>query len=115
MPDGDQWRRTPAAGAPGWRGEFPAHGAFEQPLLVEVRSVVARDRSVVRSLSSRQIEHDLVDIAPAPTFRRIVALDHGMAGGVEMRRRMLVGGIVAAADMAAGTADAQVQPAAAGF
>src|SRR5262249_32847232 len=40
-------------------------------------------------------------------------LDHGMAGGMKMRRRMLVGRIVAAADVAAAAADAQVQPAAA--
>src|SRR5207249_3979703 len=43
------------------------------------------------------------------------ALDHGMAGGVEMRGRVLVGRIVAAADMAAAPADAQMRPAAAGF
>src|SRR5437868_6836349 len=69
----------------------------------------------MRRLALREIEQHLVDIAPAPAFRRIVAFDHGMAGGMEMRGRVLVRGIVAAADMAAGAADAQVQPAAAGF
>jgi hypothetical protein len=36
-----------------------------------------------------------------------------MPGGVEMFGRVLVGGIVAAADMAAGPAEAQMQPLAA--
>src|SRR5262245_55397918 len=78
-------------------------------------SIIAWDRPLLRRLPFRQVEQHLVDIAPAPAFRRIIAFDHGMAGGVEMRSRMLVGRIVAAADMAAGPADAQVQPAAAGL
>ena len=75
-----------------------------------MQSVVARYRSVVWSFSFRQIEQHLVDIAPAPAFRRIVALDHGMAGRVEMRGGVFVRGIVAAADVAATAADPQVQP-----
>src|SRR5689334_11945224 len=59
-------------------------------------SVIARDRPLLRRLALGQVEHDLVDIAPTPTFRRIIALDHGMTGGVEMRSRMLVRRIVAA-------------------
>src|SRR4051812_44196331 len=76
-------------------------------------SIVARDRTVVRCLPRRQVEHDFVDIAPAPALRRIVALDDRMPGGVKMFGRMLVGRIVAAADMAAAAADPQVQPRAA--
>src|SRR3954453_14066518 len=82
---------------------------------VERGSVVARYRSVVWSFSVRQVEQHFVDIAPAPAFRRIVAFDHRMGGGMEMRGRMLVRRIVAAADMAAGTADPQMQPLAAAF
>src|SRR5882757_4809840 len=69
----------------------------------------------MRRLAFRQVEQHLVDIAPAPTLRRIVALDHGMGGGMEMRGRVLVRGIVAAADMAAGAADPQMQPLTAAF
>ena len=76
-------------------------------------SIVARDRTVVRRLAVRQIEHHLVDVAPAPAFRRIVALDDRMAGGVEMLGRVLVRRIVAAADMAAGAAEPQMHPCAA--
>src|SRR5262245_61054498 len=67
----------------------------------------------MRRLAFRQVKQDLVDITPAPALRRVKAFDDGMAGGLEMRRGVLVGRIVAAADMAAAAADAQVQPAAA--
>jgi hypothetical protein len=80
---------------------------------VEEESVVARDRSVVWSLLIGEIEHRLVDITPPPTLGRIITLDYGMPGGMEMRGRVLVGGIVAAADVAASTANPQVQPLAA--
>src|SRR3954449_5176289 len=82
---------------------------------VERGSVVARYRSVVWSFSVRQVEQHFVDIAPAPAFRRIVAFDHRMGGGMEMRGRVLVRRIVAAADMAAGAADPQMQPLASAF
>src|ERR1700722_19993408 len=64
-------------------------------------------------LSIRQIEQYLINVTPAPSFRRIVALDDRMLGGVEMLGRVLVGGIVAAADVAARAADPQMQPLAA--
>src|SRR5229473_594570 len=67
----------------------------------------------MRRLSVRKIEQDFIDIAPAPAFRRIVALDDRMLGGVEVLGRVLVGGIVAAADMTAAAADPQMQPLAA--
>src|ERR1700680_5144642 len=61
-------------------------------------------------LAVRQVEQHFIDIAPAPALRRIVALDDRMLGGVEMFGGVLVGGIVAAADMAASAADPQMQP-----
>src|SRR2546421_7047820 len=67
----------------------------------------------MRRLALREIEQHLVDIAPAPAFRRIVAFDDGMAGCMEMRGCVLVRGIVAATDMAAAAADPQMQPPAA--
>src|SRR4051812_19438968 len=73
-------------------------------------SIVARDRTVMRGLPVRQIEQNFIDIAPAPSLRRIVALDDGMTGGVEMLGGVLVGRIIATADMAAGPADPQMQP-----
>src|SRR3954454_17923575 len=72
-------------------------------------SVIARDRAVVRRLAVRQVEHHLVDVAPAPAFRRIIALDDGMSGRVKMFRRVPVWRIVAAADMAATPANPQMQ------
>jgi hypothetical protein len=68
-------------------------------------SIIARDRTIVWCFSVRQIERYLVDIAPAPPFWRIIALDDRVTGGVEMFSRVLVGGIVATADVAAAAAD----------
>src|SRR5258705_5536129 len=94
-----------------WRAAFSVRIACEIPhSSLKEESVVARYRSVVWSFSVRQIEQHFVDIAPAPAFRRIVAFDHGMAGGMEMRGGVLVWRIVAAADMAAAAADPQMQP-----
>src|SRR3954469_5331190 len=69
----------------------------------------------MRGLAVRQGEHDLIDIAPAPAFRRVITLDDRVLGGVEMLGGVLVGGIIAAPDMAARAADAKVQPYAAGL
>src|SRR5882724_9850649 len=99
-----------------WRVAFSARIACEIPhSSLKEESVVARYRSVVWSFSVRQIEQHFIDIAPAPALRRIIAFDHGMAGSVEMRGRMLVRRIVAAADMAAGATDPQMQPLASAF
>src|SRR6267143_4447328 len=76
-------------------------------------SVVARDRTVMRRLSVRKIEQHFIDIAPAPAFGRIIALDDRMRRGVEVLGRVLVGGIVATADVTAAAADPQMQPLAA--
>src|SRR5258708_39696021 len=64
----------------------------------------------MRCLPVRQIEQDFIDITPAPTLRRIIALNDRMPGSVEMPGRVSVGGIVAAADVAAAAADPQMQP-----
>jgi hypothetical protein len=45
-------------------------------------------------------------------FRRVVAFDDRMAGGVKMLGRMFVGRGIAASDMAAGTAEPEMNPAA---
>jgi len=56
----------------------------------------------------REVEEDLIDVAPAPAFRRIVTFDDGMSGLMKVLGCMLVGRRIAAADMAAGAAEAQV-------
>src|SRR5207248_5476990 len=70
-----------------------------------------RDARLAANLLEQQ--RDLVDVAPAPVLARLELADE------RMRRRVLVGGrmaarrAVAASDMAAGQADAQVKPPAA--
>src|SRR6185437_4658830 len=78
-------------------------------------SIIARDGPELGRDIAAQIEHHLVDIAPAPSLGRIIALDDGMLAAVEMLGGMLVLGGVAAADMPAGPADAQMQPFIAAF
>src|SRR5947209_7515268 len=56
------------------------------------------------------IERDSVDVAPAPVLARFGRLHDGVAGGVEVLRRMLVPGGVATADVAARQAEAQMHP-----
>src|SRR6478672_8601559 len=74
-----------------------------------------RDRPQLRRDVLAEIEEDFVDIAPAPALRRVVALDDRMAGGVIMGGCVPVGALVAAADMPATAAQAQVNPPVAGL
>src|SRR5690349_2812028 len=74
-----------------------------------------RDRSSLRRGVVAEIDEHFVDIAPAPAFRRIVAFDDRVPGGVEMLRGMLVGRIVATADVTAGAAQPQMHPPASGL
>ena len=68
------------------------------------------DRTILRCRPIPEIEGRFVDVAPAPALRRIVALDDRMPGGVEVGGGVPAGRLVAAADMAAGAADPQMQP-----
>jgi hypothetical protein len=73
-------------------------------------SVVARDRSALRRDVSVEVEHDLVDVAPAPVFRRIVAFDDRVSGLRKMRAGMAVGRLVAATDVTATPAQPKMDP-----
>src|SRR5205823_4238333 len=70
----------------------------------------ARDRTIVWSLSVREVEQDFVDITPAPTLGRIIAFDDRMFRGVKMFGGVFVGRVIATTDMAAAAADPQMQP-----
>jgi hypothetical protein len=59
---------------------------------------------------SGEIKSHLIDVAPAPVFARLVRLDDGMFGCVEVLRGVPVLGRIAAADVAAGHAQAQMNP-----
>jgi len=69
-----------------------------------------RYRSVLQGWPIGQIENRLVDVAPTPMLGWVVAFDNGVAGGVKMLGRVLVRRIVAAADVPALAADAQMDP-----
>src|ERR1700755_1426151 len=73
-------------------------------------SVVTRNGPDLCRGVTTQIEHHLVDITPAPAFRRAIAFDDRMLGVVEVLGGVLAAGLVTAADMAAGAADPQVKP-----
>src|SRR5204862_192919 len=69
----------------------------------------ARDGAALRGLIG-EFDLYIVDIAPAPAFRRVVTLDDRMFGAAVVLRRVLVGRGVAAADMTAGAAESQMHP-----
>src|SRR4051812_26040146 len=96
-----------AAPGPGARGPLPdpGGGVVALPVIAawpaERCLHPARDRPVLRRHVFAEVEKDLVDIAPAPAFGRIVALDDRVSAAVEMRGGVAVRAVVAAADMAA--------------
>ena len=56
----------------------------------------------------RKIEYDFVEVAPAPVFRRIIGFDDRVLRHAEMFRGMSIWRLVAATDMTAAAADAQM-------
>jgi hypothetical protein len=72
--------------------------------------IVPRDWSVMRRRAAAKVQTNFIDIAPSPPFRRIVAFDDGMAGLAKMLGGVTVWRAVAAADMAARPAEAQMHP-----
>src|ERR1700730_11468896 len=72
--------------------------------------IVPRDWSVMRRRAAAKVQTNFTDIAPSPPFRRIVAFDDGMAGLAKMLGGVTVWRAVAAADMAARQAEAQMHP-----
>ena len=64
---------------------------------------------------SRRLEHDLVNVAPAPVFTGLEGLDNGMAGCMEMPGSVFVLRGVATANVPADKALAQVYPGIANF
>src|ERR1700738_1858994 len=73
-------------------------------------SVIAWYWSVMRRRTVAQIEHDLVDIAPAPALGRVVTLDDRVPCLPEVPRRVPVRRLVAAPDMTTGPTQAQMHP-----
>ena len=74
-----------------------------------------RNRSVLRRCVAVQIDLDLINIAPSPAFRRIVALNDRMSGSVKMLPRVLPGGVIATANVTALPTDPQMHPRASAF
>src|ERR1700730_10210554 len=72
--------------------------------------IVPRDWSVMRRRAAAKVQTNFIDIAPSASFRRIVPFDDVMAGLAKMLGSMTVSRAVAAADMAARPAEAQMHP-----
>jgi hypothetical protein len=64
---------------------------------------------------SKRLEHDLVDVAPAPVFTGLEGLDKGVAGRMEMPGGVFVLRGVATANVPTDKALAQVYPGIANF
>src|SRR6266436_1558815 len=69
---------------------------------------IHRSRGDYEELS--KLEHELIDITPAPVLTRLEGLDNRVVGRVEMPGGVLVLRIVTAAHMSTGEAEAQVHP-----
>jgi hypothetical protein len=69
----------------------------------------------MRGGPARKIEHHFIDVTPAPTFGRIIGLDDRVPGRVKMFCCVPIWRLIAATDMAAGSADPQMQPGVAKF
>jgi hypothetical protein len=80
------------------------------PISSGTRLIIARNRPVLRRGSIRKVEKNFIYITPAPMFRRIVALNDRVRGGVKMFGRMSVRRVIATADVTAGPANTQVNP-----
>jgi hypothetical protein len=63
----------------------------------------------------RKIEHHFIDVTPAPAFRWIIGFDDRMPGYAKMLRGVSIWRLIAATDVAASAADAQMQPGIAQF
>ena len=109
---------SPSQGASEWALSFPR---LFRTLVVCVpvpgerrNSNEARDRTPLQRLIG-QIDLGFVDVAPSPALWRIITLDNGVAGRLEVLRRVTVGRVVTAADMAACPTQAQMHPGRAAF
>ena len=58
-----------------------------------------------------KVDFNVVDEAPAPALRRVVALDDGMSAGFKVSAGVTVGRLIATTDMSALAAKPQVHPA----
>jgi hypothetical protein len=84
--------------------------------MIIVAAWPTRAASIDAAASRRgEVELDFVDVAPTPVFAGFVRLHDGMVNSMEVFRRVLVLRGVAAADMAASHAQAQVNPCVAHF
>ena len=89
------------AATPTFAGHGPADRPGREPEWTGLIPVCMRSSLVTSNVSWNraklwrgavgEIEPYLVDVAPAPTFRRIITLDDWMAGGVKMFGGMAIG------------------------
>src|SRR5262245_45439306 len=74
------------------------------------RRWTARSRCARLARLGSRLQHQVIDVAPAPVVAGIKVPDDGVLGLVEMLRRVLAGRVVAAADVAATEAQSKMNP-----
>jgi hypothetical protein len=92
---------------------FPRN-PHDVPFHIKLLCISAIDTLLVK-IWAGPLEHDLVDVTPAPVFAGLEGLDNRVVGRVEMPGRMLVFRRVAAADVSTNEALAQMHPGVANF
>ena len=75
-----------------------------------VASDVAWNRAKLRRGAVGEIEPYLVDVAPSPSFWRIVAFNDWVSGRMKMLGGVAIRGVVATTYMPAGAAEPQMHP-----
>jgi hypothetical protein len=78
-------------------------GHLQSPRLrvLSIASIIAWNWTELRRCAIRQIQKNFVDIAPPPSFWRIVSFDDWVFGRMEMFRSMAIRRVITTADMAA--------------
>src|SRR5215204_3196300 len=104
----------------GWQASAPDHPAKSLRTYVRSRMipqrvpddhlVARRDRVPTPDFLLGRAHCDLVDVAPDPVLTALHGLDDRMLGGVEVLGGVPVPRVVAAPDVAAGLAEAEVDP-----
>jgi hypothetical protein len=88
---------------------------YDPRLPIAAGDALSARRGITSSLTAQSIDVDLIDVAPFPIFAWLERLDYRVIRLMEVPGGVLVFGIIAAADVPARQADAQVNPAIARF
>jgi hypothetical protein len=80
---------------------FMESGVMAAFPVLGIASVIPWNWTELRRGAVGEVQKDLIDIAPSPSFRRIVAFDDRVSGRVEMFGSVAIRRVITTADVAA--------------